>query len=306
VKLVGPKTALRWYLRAVGVMDRKTARVRAGARTLHDVGELTARWLDGELPSQPGYAPDHGPANETRDLVPSLVAANRAGFITHGSQPGCDGPGYDGAWWQQHAAVEGFTDDAGLARLQQAVEGTGLRLTFGRAHPRRTDYSQVLDGMFGAVLSASDIRSMYDECDPDIVEALVSSWQVCVQDPEFGDRPQLWSALDLFSGRTTAGQASVEVAPLADEVDPVAAAEPPLSWYEANRSPASVDAQTDLERLWDAIADLTYDAWRVADRLQGEGIGGTSAAAAVACAEALVAALEATSVAMDRAKVEVA
>jgi hypothetical protein len=56
------------------------------ARTLADLGELTARWIEGAIASQPGY---FGAADlESDDLVPVLAAVNRAGFRTDTSQPG--------------------------------------------------------------------------------------------------------------------------------------------------------------------------------------------------------------------------
>ena len=81
----------------------------AAARDLADVGQLTARWLEGEIWSQPAYAPNFGPDPETEPLIATLTAANRAGYLTVSSQPGCaPEAGFDGAIWAQRAAVEGF------------------------------------------------------------------------------------------------------------------------------------------------------------------------------------------------------
>jgi hypothetical protein len=57
------------------------------ARTLADIGELTAQWLEGRityLPADLGSAPD----SETEALVPVLATVNRMGFVTDFSQPG--------------------------------------------------------------------------------------------------------------------------------------------------------------------------------------------------------------------------
>jgi hypothetical protein len=68
--------------------QRKPQNPWRAARTLPDLGNATADWLEGKTASQPGYAPGHGPDTETTGLIPGLAAANRAGFVTRQSQPG--------------------------------------------------------------------------------------------------------------------------------------------------------------------------------------------------------------------------
>lgn len=278
-----------------GLMDRPSRSAWFDAHSLRDVGDVTARWLEGDVRSQTGYQVGAGPDPETTGLIPALAAANRAGFVTTGSQPGCDGIGYDGEHWQQHAAVEGFADDATLARLQAAVEGTGLRLTFGKAPARRIDYSQSVDGMFGAVLSRRYIAAHYRECASDVVTELQEAWQVCAQDPGYGESTRLWEALDRFSGRAPAPRPSAVAATSPVPMDS------PAPRLAARPTAAAVDTRAALETLRDGISALTRDAWSVADRLQAEGVGGATAAAAVACAEALAVALAATGAVRDRA-----
>src|ERR1700685_3799815 len=89
----------------------------ASARTLADLGELTVRWLEGGIISQPGYAPGWGADGETLPLVPVLDMLTRGWFVTTGSQPGDAGDGSEGTGWQQRAAVEGFADAALMMRL---------------------------------------------------------------------------------------------------------------------------------------------------------------------------------------------
>jgi hypothetical protein len=96
----------------------------AGASSLAELGVLTAAWLRGEIASQPGY---HGPVDVDEHLAPgltgALVALCRAGAVTTGSQAGLvDGEYVQLAW------VDAFVDDAALARLQDAAEGTGYRV----------------------------------------------------------------------------------------------------------------------------------------------------------------------------------
>jgi hypothetical protein len=63
------------------------ARWRA-ARTLADLGELTAQWLEGKIASIPTVMPGCGPGEESAELIPVLAACNRAGYVTTTSQPG--------------------------------------------------------------------------------------------------------------------------------------------------------------------------------------------------------------------------
>src|SRR6185312_9521071 len=62
------------------------------ARTLADLGNLTADWLEGVNSYLPAYFPDDDgrirPAGETLPLIPHLARANRNGYVTRGSQPG--------------------------------------------------------------------------------------------------------------------------------------------------------------------------------------------------------------------------
>ena len=55
------------------------------ARSLADLGELTARWLEGTEPNHPCCA--SGADEETSPLIVELAALNRAGFVTDFSQP---------------------------------------------------------------------------------------------------------------------------------------------------------------------------------------------------------------------------
>jgi len=63
-------------------MPRSAARAWSSARTLTDLGELTAQWLEGSLATLAGGAYRGGPDEETGPLVPVLAALNRAGYVT--------------------------------------------------------------------------------------------------------------------------------------------------------------------------------------------------------------------------------
>jgi hypothetical protein len=185
-------------------------RARWGAaRTVADLAELTAQWLTGQLGSRPGYAAGYGPDPETTevsgDVLPALVIANHAGFLTEQSQPGYDGAGDDGARWRQLAAVAGFAEADTLARVRKVFRGTRCRVI---AHPgARPWYRRGAAGVvatdrngravtdFGGHLSAGDIAGMYDVCHRDAVTAVIRAWQVTVIDPVWGANDALWPAL---------------------------------------------------------------------------------------------------------------
>jgi len=190
-------------------MGRQDRDLWASARTLTDLGELTARWIEGDLASQPGYC---GPSDiEDPALVPLLARLNRAGFVTTGSQIGESGPGYDGAHWQQRAAVEGFAVPAFAARIIAGLDGRSGLLVIAHAPaelPRwRYRYDKAVtvtrrDGCdytrFGVQLPRRHIRSGvtgYGICYRDAVTALYSAWQVTVIDPGWGRPDLLWPVL---------------------------------------------------------------------------------------------------------------
>ena len=55
------------------VMNRSDRKLWAQTRTLADLGELTAQWLEGRIASVPGYC--GSPADETASLAPVLDRA---------------------------------------------------------------------------------------------------------------------------------------------------------------------------------------------------------------------------------------
>ena len=182
------------------------------ARTLADLGELTAQWLEGTITSQPGYAVGCGPDEETEPLVGVLAAANRAGYITASSQPGGNGLDDSGARWSQRAAVTGFASDATMRRLRA---GSGqVRLTTIYARPRRwrttrehatcvTWFGGRPVTSFGSCLSQAHLRDWwagYGVCHPEAVAALCQAWQVTIIDPQWGRDSVLWPALQAFAG----------------------------------------------------------------------------------------------------------
>jgi hypothetical protein len=177
----------------------------AEAETVADLGELGALWLEGEIPSQPGYAEMRGPDEETGPLVPVLARLNRARFFTCGSQPGItpDSRCENDHW--QSAAVDGFVDDLTvLSRINSACTAGGLHcIVHSRATRWRNDYRSAVPvtrfggqdcTWFGARLSRRYLRFLYGETGA--LDVLREAWQVTVIDLEWGRGDRLWPALD--------------------------------------------------------------------------------------------------------------
>lgn len=182
---------------------RRADRKRWGAcHTLDDLCAATVGWLHGEIIQTPSHLGP--PCRETIPLLGVLEAANLAGFLTDGSQPGI--PLEDGCG--QRAAVEGFaTDDA--AQVLAGIAGSaGLLVITGRAPRFRTRYtSSVVVTMdqgypftsFGAQRSRRDLRADFSYCQTEATEAVCDAWQVCLIDPEWGRNDVLWPALEKFA-----------------------------------------------------------------------------------------------------------
>jgi len=178
----------------------------ASAHTLADLGNLTALWLEGEIASQPGYAANCGPAEETADLVPVLAALNRSGYVTDASQPG-----YDEGGWQQRAAVEGFTTPDVAEHLRTVAQDARLFVRLQCASRWRNHYAHAITvtrnggrpyTRFGVQLSRRQIRDAhlgYGACRPDVVRALCGALRVTVVDFEWGRDDALWPVLAQFA-----------------------------------------------------------------------------------------------------------
>ncbi|HEV2343473.1 MAG TPA: hypothetical protein VGS97_05215 [Actinocrinis sp.] len=182
------------------------------AVSLADLGELTARWLEGRI----GYHPSYGaPHPETLPLVPVLAQLNRSGFITISSQPGHDErAGFDGALWAQRPAVEGITDTATASRLCAAAVNTGLHVV---SAPAAASFEQVVGKAFTVTTRAgephavfgpatwSGVLDLFFNCQqPALRAALRAAWQVTITDPAWSESDLLWrtlAAADLTGAR---------------------------------------------------------------------------------------------------------
>jgi hypothetical protein len=172
------------------------------AVTLNDVGQLVADWLDGELRYNPGYGGRGGPDPETLEIAHELAAANRAGYVTHQSQPGWDNI--------QRAGVEGFADAQTAARLLRIARRTDLIVIESARTPRRRidssravpamRYSSGHVGEFGHILSRRYIGYLVES--QESYEALLAARQVSLIDPVWGRNSVLWPLLTKFAKQT--------------------------------------------------------------------------------------------------------
>ncbi|MFE7580775.1 DUF6919 domain-containing protein [Streptomyces gardneri] len=116
------------------------------ACSINDLGRNMAGWLEGRVPAWPGYDGPFGQeeTNSARHLVPTLVALNRAGFVTVNSQPGEDAY-HDGRHWRQRACVDGVVHDRSplLRALLRLNRGD---ITVVRGWPMRQHAMTELDG----------------------------------------------------------------------------------------------------------------------------------------------------------------
>ncbi len=182
--------------------DRVAARLAwQRARSLAELGELTAAWLEGTLAAHPGYRGRPDP--ETHELAPVLAAANRAGYVTICSQPGTGAPGLHR---RQRAGVEGLAPSPVAARLLTAATDAGLvAIARGPARRRRGDatgtvavtlFGDHVVTDFGAHLSRRALGRIFAGCHPSALAAAGDAWQLTLVDPAWGRNDRLWPVLE--------------------------------------------------------------------------------------------------------------
>jgi hypothetical protein len=192
-------------------MTRSDRRRWRAARTIADLGELMALWLEGTIGPRPGYQPRFGPDEETALLVPTLAALCRTGYITTSSQPGFAGTGADGRWWEQRAAVElVLTDGVLLQRLVDAAGAAGMIVRvndhrLGGAIDNQPVVATTRDGeamtAFGGRIRRMDMTVQWPGLDPHLYREVIHGRYVAVVAPEYGPvGDRLWAVLDRLTG----------------------------------------------------------------------------------------------------------
>ncbi len=169
----------------------------AAAESLGDLRELTARWLEGGISWIPSYCCAE-PAPETTDLIPTLAALNRGGFMTENSQPG---ERLDGGCVQR-AGVVGFCTEQTAQTLAAACMPTDLFCLVSWPGCEDGPFVPVTIAddqahtWFGPPMSPGHLRDSWGEAlSPDGLEALTWSWQVTVIDPVWGRNDLLWPTI---------------------------------------------------------------------------------------------------------------
>jgi hypothetical protein len=191
-------TITRTLRRTFGVMSKQDRRLWRTAEDLDDLGYLMAKWLQGDIESQPGCWPGYGPDEETADLVLDLARLNLDGFLTTASQPSIADHGYDGQWWEQRAAVSGFARPELTARLRAAADGAGLEMQVADPSSsmlpvtRRAGQAYT---WFGGWLNDREIDFQFDGCSAAALDALSAADQITIADPEWSRADLLWETL---------------------------------------------------------------------------------------------------------------
>lgn len=175
------------------------------ARTLADLGKLTARWLEGAITYQPGYI--GGPSPETGPLIPHLAAYNRAGLFTTCSQPGTESltGGAQRAW------VSAFCAETALDAIVTHAARSGL-ITLCAA-PGKDSLLELEVTHYGgmaityAVPMADEYIDAYyaDDC-PGALDAIKTAWRIDVIDPVWGRNSVLWNCLADALGASVGGR----------------------------------------------------------------------------------------------------
>ena len=184
-------------------MSRADRNLWQSARTLADLGQRLAAWLEGDVKSWPGYQPGYGPDVETTELIPVLARLNRAGYLTDSSQPGFDAT-EGGHHWRQRAAVTGFIDDENLLEdLAAAAIDASLLVLIHRPAPSISPDGWTvtrLDGQphttFGDYVHPRDLRAMWPVISRQAFDAVARATQLTIIDPRWGSDDRLWQALD--------------------------------------------------------------------------------------------------------------
>jgi hypothetical protein len=164
---------------AVNRADRKRW---ASARTLGDLGELTAQWCAGDIAQTPAHC--GGPAAETLPYLQLLAAVNRRGFVTTNSQAA-------GRTW--NAWVDGFATPDTLSRLAACIGGSPLT---AEAHSRGATREE---------------RYWYCRSCPSAKAAIKGARFIELADPQPGRNSLLWPALAEFAGGLLGQSLGVEL-----------------------------------------------------------------------------------------------
>lgn len=193
---------VRWAWR----VRRANRKPWAEAESFEELCYLTASWLERELPHHPGYPGPQGPDQETDLIAGRLAAANRAGFLTHHSQPG-DTWVYQGHQHAQCAEVGGYCiDSATVGGLVDAARDAGLDVAV-HAPASGVDTAWWASDPAACwhykpgqtIPSCVVLRECVPDCGGAAQDQVLDAWQICIRDPRPGRAERLDAALDAFT-----------------------------------------------------------------------------------------------------------
>jgi hypothetical protein len=179
---------MKWYN-----MNESTIQQWRDAKTLADLGELTARWIEGSLSYHPC---NYGSIDrETFPLQQRLAEYNRSGLLTTFSQPGesLDDEGYG-----QRACLEGYAQENLAKRIAAAglysdllilifppgqSGGYQIPITVAEFHPFT---------WCGGCWGEDEIDCFATVISLEAIEALNQAWKVIVFDMQWGRDSYLW------------------------------------------------------------------------------------------------------------------
>lgn len=185
-------TTITRLVRASRTNDR---RQWASARTLEDLANNTADWLEGRVRYQPGYF-GLSAAPETKPLIEHLARYNRHGLMTCDSQP-ATGPG---GIWAQRAWVQGFCTHDTADKISRAVDPTDLIAIW--TAPGSSGSTRIPVTLkdrepytWAGPMPDASINDYYAYDCPGAIHALHDAWQVAVIDSQWGRNTLLWDLL---------------------------------------------------------------------------------------------------------------
>jgi hypothetical protein len=168
-------------------------RLWLGAKTLDELGELTARWIEGTLPYYPFYSGTIDP--ETEALQGKLADFNRHGLVTTFSQPA---EPLDEDGFAQRACVEGYAREELAKRLAALGLYTDLLVliypadvTWGYQIPITLSEFQPFTWC-GSNGGQEELDRIKDYLSEDAITSLASAWKVVVIDLQWGREDYLW------------------------------------------------------------------------------------------------------------------
>jgi hypothetical protein len=160
------------------------------ARTLNELGQLMARWLEGEIRWCPGYIGDRI-EKETRPLVQHLATYNRGGWLTVDSQPG----GHSGEF-AQRAVVQGYAPAAVADRITCTARKAGLLVSHGEPIPATTCNRRPV-AWFGQPLPERDLRDQWGtKVSAEAFAELRGAQHIAIAAPDYGPAGnRMWPTL---------------------------------------------------------------------------------------------------------------